>query len=126
MIVLRIAVVIIGAGFFLPGFVGVFRPERLGELLQLTPDSPDGFAALRVLIGAPYLAMAVTTIYAAVRRQWAWLAPVAAIEGSMAVTRVFSAYTDGFAPTTLLTLAIETIVCVVLSLGAILPARSVR
>lgn len=129
MIILRLAVILVGIGFLFPGFVGVFRPERLAEVVGLAPESPMGIAAIRVLIGAPYLAMSAMTIYAAVRRQWAWLAPIAAIEGAMAVTRLFSGLADGFGADPFASyaqLVIESVVCVVLSLGAILPARLER
>jgi hypothetical protein len=129
MIILRIAIIVLGVGFLLPGLAGVFRVERFAEVVALTPESQTGIEAIRVLIGAPYLAMSAVTIYAAVRSQWAWLAPIAAIEGAMALTRLFSGLTDGFGTNTFASFAqliIEMVVCVVLSLGAILPARLSR
>ncbi len=127
--ILRIAIIVLGVGFLLPGLAGVFRVERFAEVVALTPESQTGIEAIRVLIGAPYLAMSVVTIYAAVRSQWAWLAPIAAIEGAMAATRLLSGLTDGFGANTFASFAqlmIETVVCVVLCLGAILPARLSR
>ena len=124
--ILRIVIIIVGVGFLLPGLVGVFRAERLAEVVGLSVESEAGIAAVRVLIGAPYLAMSAMTILAAVRRQWAWLAPIAAIEGVMALTRLFSGLADGFGPDNVASFAqlfIEVVVCVILSLGAILPAR---
>lgn len=129
MVILRIAIIVIGVGFLLPGLAGVFRVERFAEVVALTPESQTGIEAIRVLIGAPYLAMSAVTIYAAVRNQWAWLAPIAAIEGAMAVTRLVSGLTDGFGANTFASftqLIIEIVVCIVLSLGAILPARLSR
>jgi hypothetical protein len=129
MIVFRIAIIFLGAGFLLPGLAGVIRPERLAEALALAPESQLGIAAIRAMIGAPYLAMSAITIYAAVRRQWALLAPIAAIEGAMAGTRIFSGLTDGIGPSDFgfyAPLMIEAVACVVLSLGAILPARLAR
>jgi hypothetical protein len=124
--ILRIVIIIVGVGFLVPGLVGVFRAERLAEVVGLSVESEAGIAAVRVLIGAPYLAMSAMTILAAVRRQWAWLAPIAAIEGVMALTRLFSGLADGFGPdyaASFAQLFIEVVVCVILSLGAILPAR---
>ncbi|MDZ7826470.1 MAG: hypothetical protein U5R48_11170 [Gammaproteobacteria bacterium] len=44
---------------------------------MLAPEGAEGLVAIRVLIGAPYIAMGLVTLYAAMRRQWAWLAPIA-------------------------------------------------
>ena len=122
--VLRVAAIGIGIFFLLPGFVGVFRPERLAEILELGPETAVGLVTVRVLIGAPYIAMAFVTLYAAVRRQWAWLAPIAAIEGVMALVRIMSGFTEGFDAAGIGTIIVEATVCVVLTLGALLPVNS--
>lgn len=57
---IRIAVIFLGVGFLIPGFLGVFRPEQLAEGLALTPEGSAGLLTVRALIGAPYLAMAAT------------------------------------------------------------------
>ncbi len=124
MMVLRVAAIGIGIFFLLPGFVGVFRPERLAEILELGPETAVGLVTVRVLIGAPYIAMAFVTLYAAVRRQWAWLAPIAAIEGVMALVRIMSGFTEGFDAAGIGTIIVEATVCVVLTLGALLPVNS--
>lgn len=123
MIVLRAAIIVVGVGLLAPGLVGVFRPERLAEFIALTPESPMGVGALRVLIGAPYLAMSAVTIYAVVRRQWALLGPIAAIEGAMAAIRIYSGLIDGVGTEHVAFFAqlfLELIVCGVLSVGALL------
>lgn len=122
--ILRIAVIIIGVFFLLPGFAGVFRPERLADALMLAPEAAEGWVAIRVLIGAPYIAMGLVTLYAAVRGRWAWLVPVAAIEGVMTATRTLSGILDGFEAAGVHLIAVELIICIVLSLAAVLPARS--
>jgi hypothetical protein len=122
--ILRIAVILTGMFFLLPGFVGVFRPERLADTLMLAPEAAGGWVAIRVLIGAPYIAMGLVTLYAAVRGRWAWLVPVAAIEGIMAATRIVSGFLDGFEAAGVHLIGVELLICIVLSLGAILPARS--
>jgi len=124
--VLRVAAIVIGVFFLLPGFVGVFRPERLAEALGLVPDTEIGWVSVRVLIGAPYIAMAFVTLYGAVRRQWAWLVPVAAIEGAMALVRIMSGFIYGFEAAGVGTIVIEALICLVLAAAAIMPARSGR
>lgn len=124
--VLRIAAILIGIFFLLPGFVGVFRPERLGEILALEPETAVGLVSIRVLIGAPYIAMALVTLYGAIRKQWAWLVPISAIEGAMALVRIMSGFTDGFAAAGVGTIIVEVTVCLVLAAAAVLPARTVR
>ncbi len=120
---LRLAVIILGALFLLPGLAGVFRPERLAEAFTLVPETAEGTVTIRVLIGAPYIAMGLVTLYAAIRKQWAWLAPIAAIEGTMAVTRIMSGFTEGFEAAGTHEIIIEIIVCGVLALAATLPTR---
>lgn len=124
--ILRVAAIVIGTFFFLPGFVGVFRPERLAEILALVPESPVGLVTIRVLIGAPYIAMGLVTVFAAVRGRWAWLVPISAIEGVMALSRILSGFTEGFEAAGVGTILVEAVVCVVLALTAILPVRAER
>lgn len=97
----------------------MFRPERLAETLALVPQTPVGLVTIRVLIGAPYLAMGFVTVYAALRGQWAWLVPVAIIEGVMAVVRIGSGLSDGFGAAGVHFIAAEIVMCVVLVLGAV-------
>ena len=123
---LRIAAILIGIFFLLPGLAGVFRTERLAEILALAPESAVGLVSVRVLIGAPYIAMALVTLYGAVRGKWALLAPIAAIEGAMMLSRLMSGFLHGFEAAGVVELIAETVVCIVLSLAAYLPARSVR
>ena len=123
-LILRIAVIIIGVFFLLPGFAGVFRPERLADALMLAPEAAEGWVAIRVLIGAPYIAIGLVTLYAAVRGRWAWLVPVAAIEGVMTATRTLSGILDGFEAAGVHLIAVELTICIVLSLAAGLLARS--
>jgi len=122
--VLRIAAIMLGLLFLIPGFVGVFRPERLAEALYLAPETNVGWVTIQVLIGAPYIAMGLVTLYGAIRGQWALLAPIAAIEGVMAIARTLSGFTYGFEAAGIGTIIIEIIVCIVLVLAATLPARS--
>jgi hypothetical protein len=124
--VLRVAAIVIGIFFFLPGFVGVFRPERLAEILALGPEGPVGLVTIRVLIGAPYIAMGLVTVFAAVRGRWAWLVPISAIEGVMALARILSGFREGFEAAGVGTILVEAVVCLVLALTAILPARAKR
>lgn len=124
--ILRIAVTVIGGFFLLPGIAGVFRPERLAEALGLAPEAAAGWVSVRVLIGAPYLAMAFVTLYASVRRQWAWLAPVAAIEGAMMLARIMSGFIHGFEAAGVGLILAEAGICLVLAAAAILPAWSPR
>jgi hypothetical protein len=76
------------------------------------------------LIGAPYLALAATAIYAALCGQWAWLVPLAAIEGVMTLVRIMTGITEGFDSASIRIIIVELVCTVVLALGAILPARS--
>ena len=124
MLILRILVILLGLSFLLPGVAGVFRPERLAEALALAPEAPAGFTTIRTLIGAPYLAMAVMTVLAAVRRQGAWLVRIAATEGFMLVTRIFTGTMVGFDRQTMILITLEVVAVVILALGAILPARA--
>lgn len=122
--VLRLAAIVIGIFFLVPGLAGVFRPERLAEILELAPVSDVGLVTVRVLIGAPYIAMAIVTLFAAVRGRWAWLAPVAAIEGLMALVRIMSGFTEGFEAAGIGTIIIEATVCVILARASFLPVRA--
>ena len=121
---IRIAVIFLGVAFLIPGFLGVFRPEQLAEALALTSDGSAGLLTVRALIGAPYLAMAATAIYAALRGQWAWLVPLAAIEGFMALVRIMTGVTEVFDSASIRVIIVELVFTVVLAMGAILPARS--
>ncbi len=123
---LRLAVLVVGLGFLLPGVAGVFRPERLAEILMLAPETAVGWVTVRVLIGAPYIAMGLVTLYAAVRRQWAWLVPIAAIEGAMALVRIMSGFAYGFEAAGVGEILVEAAVCLVLALASVLPARAGR
>lgn len=123
---LRIGVALVGLGFLFPGFVGVLRPERLAEILALGPETAVGWVSIRVLIGAPYIAMGLVTLYAVARRQWAWLVPIAAIEGVMALARILSGVTEGFAAAGIGLILVEAFVSLLLTLAAILPTRSVH
>ena len=121
---LRIAAIMIGVFLILPGLAGVFRTERMAEALAIAPQSASGSVAISVLIGAPYLAMGLVTLYGAIRRQWALLLPIAAIEGAMAVVRMASGFTYGFEVAGLVEIVLEITICVVLTLAGTLPARS--
>ena len=122
--VLRIAAFMMGVFFLLPGIVGTFRPERLAEALALAPEAAAGWVAIRTLIGAPYVAMAIVTIYAAIRKQWAWLAPIAIIESVMVIVRIMTGFIYGFEAAGVREIVMETVVIAVLASAAILPARS--
>lgn len=119
----RIAAVLIGLSFLVPGLVGTFRSERLAEILTLVPETATGWVAFKTLIGAPYIAMAIVTLYAAIRKQWAWLAPIAIIEAAMALVRLQSGFTYGFETAGVPELMIETFVAIILGLASFLPAR---
>ncbi|MCR9104129.1 MAG: hypothetical protein NXI15_02470 [Gammaproteobacteria bacterium] len=121
---IRIAIIFLGIAFLVPGLLGVLRPEQLAEGLGLTPDGSAGLMTVRALIGAPYLAMAAIAIYAALRGQWAWLVPLAAIEGAMMLVRIMTGITEGFDSASIRIIIVELVCTVVLALGAILPARS--
>lgn len=123
---LRIAAIIIGVFLILPGLAGVFRTERMAEALAIAPQSASGTVAISVLIGAPYLAMGLVTLYGAIRKQWALLLPIAAIEGAMAVVRIASGFNYGFEVAGLVEIVLEITICVVLTLGGFLPARSAK
>ena len=122
----RIAAIILGLLFLLPGFVGVFRPERLAEAFTLVPETALGWVTIRVLIGAQFIAMSIVTLYAAIWRQWAWLAPIAIIEGVMALVRIMSGFAEGFEAAGVGTIIAELVVCIILGLAAFLPARPGR
>lgn len=121
---LRIAAIIFGVLLILPGLAGVFRTERMAEALELVPQSPTGLVSLSVLIGAPYIAMGLVTLYGAIRKQWALLLPIAAIEGAMFVVRLGAAFTYGFEVAGPFELIMEPLLCVVLTLAGTFPARS--
>ena len=123
-IILRIAIILLGIGFLLPGVVGLLRPERMAEVLALAPDGFNGLLAIRALIAAPYLAMGIITVYAAVRGQWSWLVPIAAIEGTMVIVRIVSGVAGEFDSAGIRTIVMETVATALLTLGAILPPRS--
>ena len=118
MSLLRAGVIIIGVGFCLPGVLAVFQTDRLGEFLSLNAASPTGQVSIKVLIGAPYLAMAAICIFAAVKSKWSWLAPVAAIEGAMCVVRIYSGLIYGFEAAGTVEILIEITVCIFLAICA--------
>lgn len=119
MTILPVAVIVLGVGLLLLGLVGVLRPLRVAESLAWAPDGPAGAVAIRTLIGAPYLAMGVMTLGAVAFQQWAWLAPIAAIEAAMALIRFVSIFTDGFKAARLPMLFAEIVATLVLSQGAL-------
>ena len=121
---LRIAAIVLGLFFLLPGIVGTFRPERLAEVLSLAPETAVGWVAIRTLIGAPYIAMGVVTLYAAIRKQWAWLAPVAIIEAVMVIVRIMSGFVYDFEAAGVREIVMESVIVVVLAMAAVLPART--
>ncbi len=123
---LRIAIVILGLGMTFVGVIGFLRPEGLAEGLALSPETPAGLGSVRALVGAHYLAMGLTAIYAAIRGHWAWLVPLATIEGLMVVARIVSLALGEADDSAVRTLVMETVTCLVLALGAILPARAAR
>jgi len=121
---LRVAAIVLGLFFLIPGMVGTFRPERMAEILTLAPETAVGWVAVRTLIGAPYIAMAIVTLYAAIRKQWAWLAPVAIIEAVRVIVRVMSGFIYEFETAGVREIVIESVIVAVLAAAAILPARS--
>ncbi len=124
--ILRILVVVLALGFLFVAYTGFFRPDRLAEALFLAPQSLAGLGSIRALVGAQYLAMGLVSIYAVLRGQWAWLAPLAAIEGCMIVARVMSLTGGEAGPTATATLGMEIFATLVLALAAILPPRLSR
>lgn len=125
-LVLRILAIMFGVLLLLPGLAGVFRTERLAEALAIVPQSASGSVAISVLIGAPYIAMGLVTLYGAIREQWALLLPIAAIEGAMAVVRIASAFRHGFETAGTFEIVMEILICGVLTLAGTLPARAAK
>ncbi|MEZ5945602.1 MAG: hypothetical protein R3C13_07595 [Hyphomonas sp.] len=115
---LRVAVLVVGLGFLLPGFLAVFRTDRLAEFLSLDLVPPTGLVTVRVLIGAPYLAMAGVCIYTAIKSTWAWLVPIAATEGLMALLRISSGFVHGYSAAGIPEMLIETFICVLMAYAA--------
>ncbi len=126
MLVLRIVIIVLAFGFLFVGYMGFFRPERLAEVLAFNPATPVGIGSVRALVGAQYLAMGLTALFAAVRGHWAWLVPLAAIEGCMVVARIMSSFAGELGPTGVTTIVMEVVSCLVLALGAFLPTRQSR
>ena len=122
--ILRIVIILLGIGFLLIGFSGLFRPAQLAEALALMPVTPAGTGSLRAMIGAHYLAMGSVAIVAALSKRWAWLVPLACIEGCMVLARGVSGIAGELDPSSIGATGIEVIACVVLALGATMARRN--
>jgi hypothetical protein len=117
--ILRIAIAPLGLGLLLVGFTGLLRPTDLAEALELAPGTAVGVGSVRAMIGAHYLAMGATALYAAVRGRGAWLAPLAAIEGCMVLARILSAVSGELDAGGVTATGVEIVACIVFAFGSV-------
>lgn len=121
---LRISILLIGLGFIAIGLAGLFRPREVAEALALAPLTPIGLGSIRLMVGAHYLAMGLTALYAVVRQTPTLLVPLAAIEISMLAARSISGFAGELSSTGMAATGVEVVASLVLALGAMLPARA--
>ena len=121
---LRISIFLIGLGFVAIGLAGLFRPSEVAEALALMPKSPIGLGSIRLLVGAHYLAMGLTAIYAAVRQSPTLLVPLAAIEVSVLAARSISGFAGELSSTGMVATGLEAVASLVFTLGVLMPARA--
>ncbi|NWH07465.1 MAG: DUF4345 family protein [Alphaproteobacteria bacterium] len=101
------ALIIIGVMLTLIGLAGMFRPERVAEVLGFALTNSEATGQMRAIFGGHHLAMGAVCIYAVVRQRLDLLLPIGAIEALILVGRGLAALKGEFGPASIVPTVIE-------------------
>lgn len=97
---IRIAQILSGLFVLVLGSAGlltIFSPEHINEPSGFNAVTDYGFTNLRTL-GAPTLALAITTLIGAVRKDWLLILPASMYFLFNASARIISVFAEGYEP----------------------------
>jgi hypothetical protein len=100
-------IIIIGVMLILIGLAGMFRPERVAEVLGLALTNGEATGQMRAIFGGHHLAMGAVCIYAVVRQRLELLLPIGVIEALILVGRGVAALNGEFGPASIVPTVIE-------------------
>ena len=100
-------IIIIGVMLILIGLAGMFRPERLAEVLGFALTNSEATGQMRAIFGGHHLAMGAVCIYAVVRQRLELLLPIGVIEALILVGRGVAALNGEFGPPSIVPTVIE-------------------
>jgi hypothetical protein len=100
-------IIIIGVMLILIGLAGMFRPERVAEVLGFALTNSEATGQMRAIFGGHHLAMGAVCIYAVLRHRRELLLPIGVIEALILVGRGVAALNGEFGPASIVPTIIE-------------------
>jgi len=100
-------IIIIGVMLILIGLAGMFRPERVAEVLGFGLMNSESVGQIRAIFGGHHLAMGAVCIYAVVRQRLELLLPIGVIEALILFGRGLAALNGEFGPASIVPTVIE-------------------
>jgi sulfite exporter TauE/SafE len=116
-------IIIIGVMLVLIGFAGMFRPERVAEVLGFALTNSEATGQIRAIFGGHHLAMGAVCIYAVLRQRLELLLPIGAIEAFILVGRGLAGLNGEFGRSAIAPTIIEVFVATLLIFVSLRAAR---
>jgi hypothetical protein len=83
----NVLIIMIGLMLTVIGLAGIFRPERVAEILGFALTNSEATGQIRAIFGGHHLAMGAVCIFAVVRQRLELLLPIGVIEALILVGR---------------------------------------
>lgn len=115
-------IIIIGVMLTLIGLAGMFRPERVAEVLGFALTNSEATGQIRAIFGGHHLAMGAVCIFAVVRQRLELLLPIGLIEAFILAGRGLAALNGEFGRAAVVPTIIEvfaTAILITISLRAL-------
>lgn len=116
-------IIIIGVMLTLIGLAGMFRPERVAEVLGFALTNSEATGQMRAIFGGHHLAMGAVCIYAVVRQRLELLLPIGVIEAFILVGRGLAGLNGEFGRAAIVPTIIEVFVATLLIAVSLRAAR---
>lgn len=100
-------IILLGIMLTLIGMVGMFRPDRVADVLGFGLVNSESVGQIRAIFGGHHVAMGVVCIYAVVRRRHELLLPIGLIETCILVGRGIAALNGEFGAASIAPTVIE-------------------
>jgi hypothetical protein len=112
--VLGVLIILLGVMLTLIGLAGLFRPERVAEVMGFVLANSEATGQIRAIFGGHYLAMGAVCIYAVLRHRLELLLPIGLIEAFMLVGRGIAAMNGELGPSSIAPTIIEVVAAALL------------
>ncbi|MBI1252668.1 MAG: DUF4345 domain-containing protein [Alphaproteobacteria bacterium] len=107
-------IIVVGIMLTLIGLAGLFRPERVAEILGFALTNSEATGQIRAIFGGHHLAMGAVCIFAVVRQRLELLLPIGLIEAFILVGRGLAALNGEIGQSAVIPTVIEVFVTALL------------